>query len=86
MKDTYILIFENRKTQETFDIEVPKQITANELIVALNQGFWLGMDTNDITNCFLRAKNPIMLIKGDMLLEQCNLHDGSVIWYGGDER
>ena len=86
MKDTYILIFENRKTKETFDIEVPKQITANELIVALNQGFRLGMNTNDIANCFLKAKNPIMLIKGDVLLEQCNLHDGSVIWYGEDER
>lgn len=83
MKNTYILIFENRKTGESFDIEVPKTITANELIVALNKGLGLGMNLEDAANCFLRAENPIALIRGETELEEYRLHDGSIIWYGG---
>ncbi|MED9904104.1 MAG: EsaB/YukD family protein [Lachnospiraceae bacterium] len=82
MKDTFILIFQNRKTKDTFDIEVPKQITANELIVSLNEGLHLGIDLYDAASCFLRAENPIALIKGDTVLEDYKLHDGSIIWYG----
>lgn len=83
MKDTYILIFQNRKTGEDFDIEVPKTITANELIVSLNKGIGLEMNLEDAANCFLRSENPIALLKGDMMLEEYQLHDGSVVWYGG---
>lgn len=83
MKDTYILLFQNRETNETFDIEVPKQITANELIVALNQGLHLRMDLRDIPNCFLRTENPVALLRGDKLLEEYELHDGSILCYEG---
>ncbi len=85
MKNTFMLIFENRKTKETVDIEVPKNITANELVMALNKGFRLGLDINNPAKCFLRAKNPIALIRGDMLLEEYHLHDGSIIWYGEEK-
>lgn len=83
MKDTYILIFRNCKSGESFDIEVPKYITANELIISLNKGLRLGIDMEDTANCFLRAENPIALIKGDTVLEEYQLHDGSILWYGG---
>lgn len=82
MKDTFILLFQNRKTGERFDIEVPKQITANELVIALNEGFGLGMDISNAANSFLRAENPIALIKGETVLEDYQLHDGTIIWYG----
>lgn len=85
MKNTYILIFQNRKTGEEFDIEVPKQITANELIVSLNRGLGLGIDLYDMANCYLRTENPIALIRGDKVLEEYQLHDGTILWHGGAE-
>ena len=42
------------------DIEVPVSITANDLVFALNKAYNLGIDTNDIENCYLKAENPIV--------------------------
>ena len=36
MKNSIIMVFNRKKTQECFDIEVPLNITANELIYGLN--------------------------------------------------
>ena len=81
MKETLILNFQNRTTGENFDIEVPMNITANELIVSLNEGLNLDMNLKDATKCFLRTENPISLLKGDVLLEEYGLHEGSIVWY-----
>lgn len=81
MKENLILNFQNRSTGETFDIEVPIKITANELIVSLNEGLHLGMNLRDATKSFLRAENPIALLKGEALLDEYGLHDGSIIWF-----
>ena len=61
------------------DINIPSDITANELIIGLNQGYQLGMDTSDISKCFLQVENPIVLLKGNRTLEEFGLRNGSVI-------
>ena len=43
------------------DLEVPLSITVNELAAALNEAYDLGLDTDDMANCYL--KDTIMMIK-----------------------
>ena len=61
------------------DISVPLEISANELIIGLNEGFGLGMDTSDISKCFLRTESPIALIKGNKSLKDFGLRNGTII-------
>lgn len=63
------------------DIEIQKNITANELVIALNDAFNLGIDTNDITQCYLKTENPIRLLKGNKKISEFDLRDGTVIYY-----
>lgn len=62
------------------DLEVPLHITAIELLQALNQALHLGIKTEQIEDCFLVAENPIVLLRGNVELAECGLHDGSRIF------
>ncbi|MBQ8904268.1 MAG: hypothetical protein IJY73_08300 [Oscillospiraceae bacterium] len=75
------MVFNRKKTQECFDIEVPLNITANELIYGLNVGLKLGLDLRDAENCYLCTENPIALLKGNKSLENFGLHDGTKIFF-----
>lgn len=81
MKEKVILQFEREKTGECFDIEVPLEITANELLFALNSGLRLGLDLSDVAQCYLVTENPIALLKGDILLEEFGIHDGTKLCF-----
>lgn len=78
-KDKAIIVFNNVKMNTTVDIEVPLDITATELVVGLNTAYDLGIDTSDIKNCFLKAENPIALLRGNKTLAQYGIRNGSVI-------
>lgn len=80
-KDSAVVIFNITKRNFTVDLEVPLIISANELVVALNTAYDLGIDTTDITNCYLKAENPIALLKGDKTLSEFGLRNGSVIYF-----
>lgn len=69
------------KTNQKTDIEIPLNITANELVVAVNEGFHLGINTNDIKQCYLKTEHPIALLKGNKTIEEFQLHDGTVIHF-----
>lgn len=81
MEEKVIVIFHNVMTKENMDIEVPLDIPANEFIVALNQGLGLGIDIKDISQRYLKATNPIALLKGNKTLEEYGIHNGTEIWY-----
>ena len=78
-KDTEIIIFNIIKRNLTVDLEVPLEISANNLVNALNAAYELGIDTSDIKNCYLKAENPIALLKGNKTLAEFGLRNGSVI-------
>jgi len=78
-KDTAIIIFNIIKRNFTVDLEVPLDISANDLVNALNAAYELGIDTSDIKNCYLKAENPIALLKGNKTLAEFGLRNGSVI-------
>lgn len=64
------------------DIRVPADLTAAELLEALNEGFRLGIDTDRLENCYLKAEDPIALLRGNRTLVQYGLHHGSLIRCG----
>ena len=67
------------KRKKTVDLEVPLTITANELVNALNTAYGLGIDTNDIKNCYLKAERPIAHLRGNRTLGEFGVRDGTVI-------
>ena len=78
-KETAIIIFNIIKRHFTVDLEVPLDISANDLGNALNTAYDLHIDTSDIKNCYLKAENPIALLKGNKTLKEFGLRTGSVI-------
>lgn len=78
-KETAVIILNLHKQKKSFDLEVPLFITANELVVALNKAYELGIDTSDIKNCYLKAENPITLLKGNKTLSEFGIRNGSII-------
>ena len=78
-KETAIIILNITKRNFTVDLEVPLDISANDLVNALNTAYELGIDTSDIKNCYLKAENPIALLKGNKTRPEFGLRNGSVI-------
>lgn len=79
--DTAIVILNITKRNFTADLEIPLNISANELVVALNAAYDLEIDTTDIKNCYLKAERPIVLLKGDKTLAEFGVRNGTVINY-----
>lgn len=79
MENKAIMIFRIHSRKEEYDLEIPLDISANELFNALNSAFDLGADTTNIKNCYLQAENPIALLKGNKLLSDYGLRNGTII-------
>ena len=80
-REVAVVFFNDINRNISTDLEIPLDITANELVVALNEAFNLGIDTTDIKNCYLKAERPIVLLKGNKTLQEFGIRNGSVITY-----
>lgn len=78
-KEKAIVIFNITKRNFTADLEIPLDISANDLVNALNIAYELGIDTSDIKNCYLKVENPITLLKGNKTLAEFGIRNGSII-------
>jgi uncharacterized ubiquitin-like protein YukD len=78
-QETAIIIFNITQRDFTVDLEIPLDISANDLVHALNIAYELNIDTSNIRNCYLKAENPIALLKGHKTLAEFGLHNGSII-------
>lgn len=83
MLEKIVIVFRQIKNRMVFDreLEIPTNMTANDLIVALNQLFDLEMNINKIQSCYLKAENPIALLKGDKTIADIGLINGSIVIY-----
>lgn len=79
MDNKAIVIFRIHQRNLETDLEIPLDITANDLVNALNAAYELGIDTSDMKNCYLKAENPIVLLKGNRLLSDFGVRNGTVI-------
>lgn len=82
MSKTVLITFISKN--ENVDLEIPVHISANDLVLALNQAYHLGIQTENIRNCYMTAKNPIALLKGNKTLEEFGIRNGSSIYYQGE--
>ena len=67
-----VIIFNNNLNNTSTDLEVP-------LDIALNKAYDLGIDITNQKHCFLKAENPLVLLRGSKKLSDYGLHDGSII-------
>lgn len=79
MKDNVIVEFHNMADNSVTEIETPASITANDLVLALNDAFSLGMDTDNIFSCYLVSENPIAFLRGNKMLQEFGIHNGTQI-------
>ena len=79
MENTAVIIFKNIKKNESIDLEIPLDITANDLVIGLNTAYDLGIDISDQKKCFLKAENPFALLKGSKKLSEFGVRNGTVI-------
>lgn len=79
MNEKAIITVRLLNKKEVYDIEVPLDISGNDLVIALNQAFKLGIDVNNILDCYLNMESPIALIRGNKLLRDYGMRNGSMI-------
>lgn len=80
-KETVTAVFIMIKRNTVKDIEIPLYITANELVVALNEAYDLKIDTSNVKNCYLKAEKPIALLRGNKTLAEFGVRNGTVIYF-----
>lgn len=76
-----IVLFEAPQEKISVDLDIPLDISAYELVLALNTAYQLGIDTNDIKKCFFKAENPTALLRGGQSLAAFGIRDGSIIMH-----
>ncbi len=81
MKNTATIMFKINENEVQVDLEIPLNITANELVTALNDAYNLEIDVTDIKQCYLKAENPIALLKGNKTLLEFGVRNGTIIYF-----
>jgi uncharacterized ubiquitin-like protein YukD len=74
-----IIIFKIHRRKLSIDLEVPLNITVNELVIALNSAYDLNINISEMKNCYLKAENPIALLKGNKTLSEYGIRNGTII-------
>ena len=80
MKKTAIVMLQivqasTKRTVEA-DLEVPVDIAAERVIMAIARAYHLGSPTT-----YLTCENPLALIRGNKTLAEYGVHDGSTVRY-----
>lgn len=76
-----IVMFTAPQKNISVDLDIPLDISAYELTQAMNAAYQLGIDISDVKKCYLKAENPIALLRGSQLLKNFGIRDGSIIIY-----
>ena len=80
-KESAIIIFKDKHQDIEVDVETPLDITANEFVIGINSAYGLGIDITDIKQCYLKAENPIALLKGNRKLSDFGVRNGTIVYY-----
>ena len=81
MADKAIVQFQIKGMPDSHDLEIPLDITASELIQALNKAFTLGVPAESLAECYIKSDNPIALIRGGKTLEAFGIHNGTKLTF-----
>lgn len=78
MDDKVIVLFQMHKRGKQVDLELPLDMTAHELVTALNQAYALGLENDAM---YLACENPTALLRGGRTLKAFGLRNGSTIHF-----
>ena len=81
MDDKIIASFVMHRRNRRVDLVLPLDMTAHELVLALNQAYELGIRTEDLGQCYLSCENPVALLRGRRTLREIGLRDGSIVHF-----
>lgn len=84
MEEKVIVEFKNYVDKSKEELEIPLDISAQELTMALNSAFSLGINLENIFDCYLVAENPIAFLRGNKTLREFGIRNGSQIIYMRD--
>ncbi len=85
-KENAIILFTVEPGNETYDLEIPLQITANELFLALQEAFHLPEEEQGMKNQYLVSEDPMVLLKGSKKLADFGIRNGSHLYYSPERR
>lgn len=80
MENTAVVILHLLRVNREIDLEVPLNITANDLVVALNSAYDLGINTENVMECYVKCENPIALLRGNRTLAEFGVRNGSDLY------
>lgn len=80
MKKTAIVMIKIYSKNVQEDLEIPLDITVNDLMIALNSAYGLDIDVSNIRSCYLKTENPIALLHGNKLLADYGIRNGTVLY------
>jgi len=80
MKDRIVIVIIDRKLGLYDDLEVPVDLTANDLIMALQNMYSIEKKMDTPFDYYLKSNFPKALLKGEKTLAEYGLHDGSEIY------
>ena len=83
MHEKAIIRFRIAESGHETDLEIPLNITAAELITALNMAFHLGISEDRLAEAYLKTENPAALLKGNRLLSESGIYNGTIIIHEG---
>lgn len=67
------------KRNQSFDLDVPLDITAAELLEGVSAAYDLGIDTEDASLCYVKMENPVALLHGKKTLAEFGMHNSSIV-------
>jgi len=73
-----IIIVNIAREGKTYDLEVPLDISANELCSALYEKY-LPVQHGDVRRYYLKTERPIALLRGERTLREYGVRHGSVV-------
>lgn len=77
--NTIVVTFNNEVKNMQVDLEIPADISANDLVIALNSAYDLGIDISNQKKCYLKAENPFTLIRGSKKISEVGIRNGTII-------
>ncbi|MBQ3262529.1 MAG: hypothetical protein IJH52_05085 [Oscillospiraceae bacterium] len=80
MEEKAIVILHLVKRNLEVDLEIPLNITANDLVIALNSAYNLGINTENVMECYVKCENPIALLRGNKTLADFGVRNGSDLY------
>lgn len=81
MNNRAVVVFKIQSRNIKADLDIPLDISANDLVTALNSSYDLGINLLNVKDCYLKSENPIALLKGNKLLKDFGVRNGTVIIY-----